>query len=576
MDFKYALLIIIINILSATEGQLITEKNFDILINISKLHFYPNRETYVIDNSRVRPYVYFKELCKVFSESWPAVLIGDDEEIFEEPAQREINILFVELNKNIYKKYKFSPTNKNIFYIDLREDSACSGERYLEDMPKNFFWKMFFQSIILFHYQNNCSNEYEMWTREPWSDNPGEKIENIQQAYFNRKPNLHGAVVELYSSVQEIANDKEDKISRFANFKNIWFEKWNMQPIGPNLTPSTSIFLSLEPVKIVYNADAYNIISMCFVVQKGKQRPKWESLIWNFHWKVWLCLPCVWFISGLVWFVIMRPISLFKSLCDVCSLMISYPITWLSKLNNNLARYFAGLFMLTSIVLITGFQSNLYKNMQVSRLYLPINEIKHIKDIDLSIICTFPFSCLMIFGIEHFIKGTTFSRDDLLSGMVDQLHIPRTNKTQINFKPNLALWDVYNDPDLAIVTPCESARSMINNIPTFSKNLHIVEETIASFPLYYKRFPFEDQLRRLLFIYTEAGIAQWVDQMDELKQIMKILWKEQKPPLIRVFNIEDVQIAFIILFFGLLLSTFVFFCELITKYCSPHSNLKSK
>ena len=198
--------------------------------------------------------------------------------------------------------------------------------------------------------------------------------------------------------------------------------------------------------------------------------------------------------------------------------------------------------------------------MQVPMLYPPISEIKQIKELNLSIICT--SSCRMIFrGLE---VGYHSSIDPLFIEMRSQVA-----KGSLSFakKTNYTLLhEVFNNPNKALITPCESAQVMINSISMFSKKLHVVKEVIVSYPLIYEGFPFERQMHQLLLSYFESGIGQWEEQMNQWKELMPILMKEKKEALIRVFNMDDLQVAFIILFIGLCISTFVFLLELMSKY----------
>lgn len=580
MSNAYILIILlIIDFVNVIEVQ--DEKRFDILVKISKQHFYPDEETYLIDNLLPTPYPYFKELCKVFSENWPLVIIGDNyTKMFPSPARRGINNIFTNYNLkfNYELTYKASPMNKNIIYFDLREDYTCSRVTVYLKFNKFVFWNLLFQSIILIHYQKNCSNEYEMLTAEPWLKK-SRKITRIKDAYFNRKPNMHGTVFQFHSSIQERycevhGCEKGSKIeNQLENFKNIWFEKWNMIDNHAKSRKDLISVIYAEPARFTISADAYSIISMCFVVQKGKERPKWEAIIWCFHWKVWLSLSFVWLISGLAWFFIMKKKSFLESLHDVYKLIISESVTWLPNLKSNLARCLAGVFTLASIIFITGFQSNLYKNMQVPLLYPPVNEIKQIKDLNLSIVCTFSYSCLMIFGKLLIPNYSNDILDKLLISMSGQV---LSQGKYLHFRDQWTLNDVFKNPNLALITPCESARLMINKIPKFSKKLHLVEETISLYPLYFENFPFIKRLRKLLLEYLECGIGQWSEQLGQWNKLMKILLKEKQEPLVRVFNMDDLQIGFIILFIGLSISTFVFILECMSNYWPPQCRLWKK
>ena len=535
------------------------QKNFDLLINISKQHFHPNREMYLLDNPRSSRYKYINQLCKVLGENWPLIILKGDNKKFNKAITYSSgkNILFLKMETKDDILYTYAQSNKYLFYIDLREDdSTCSWKQYLNNIDKDDIWLELFQSIFLFHYQNNCSNEFEIWLREPWSANSGRKIENIKDAYFNKKPNLHGSIVPFRTTWYERENLKSEEMS-LKLFKNIWYQKWNMVDTSFSWRFATIL---VEPGYMDHEINAYRMMSMCFVVQKGKEYPKWEVIVWCFHWKVWMWLAVIWFISGLAWFFIKKHSSLSQSFSEVYSLLITEPISWLPNLNTDLSRLIAGLFMLMSIVIITGFQSNLYKNIQVPMLYPPINEIKQIQELNLTIVCAYPYSCEMIFGRS--LKD--LYPDKLLRKMSHQ--VTKDSFAYLSKSNYYTLFDVYNNPNMSLVTSCESARLMINSIPVLSKKLHVVGEVIVTYPLSYEYFPFQSQLHQLLLSYFESGIGLWEKQMIESTELTKILRKEKKEPSIRVFNMDDLQVAFIILFIGLSISTFVFLLELISKH----------
>ena len=144
------------------------------------------------------------------------------------------------------------------------------------------------------------------------------------------------------------------------------------------------------------------------------------------------------------------------------------------------------------------------------------------------------------------------------------------------YKSIHTLNDVISNSNTTLITPCESARAIINTIPSFSKKLHVVEETIVTFPLVYLPFPYEDKMRHLLALYYESGIGQWKEYQFQWEKLLRILMKEKNEPLVRVFNMDDVQVAFIILVIGLFISTFVFLLECISEYLTYFLELWKK
>ena len=141
--------------------------NFDLVLNIAKMYFYSDKEINMVLHPMERPNSHFKQLCKAFSENWPLVIKGNGKELLNRIGEVQINLLYSQLD---FRPLNPSTRNKNLIYLDLREDySTCSIEEYLNNtnsLPtEEHFWPGFFQSIILFHFPKNCSNEYEIWTR---------------------------------------------------------------------------------------------------------------------------------------------------------------------------------------------------------------------------------------------------------------------------------------------------------------------------------------------------------------------------------------------------------------------------
>ena len=579
----YELLILLINIIFTIEGLFGTSvRNFDLLINISKQHFYPDREIFILENPGYWPYPDYDQVCKAVGENQTVIIIKNVTKFYADNKQFKVptrgnNILVLEMNDTM--SLFVEKRNKYLFYIDLRGNySICSCDKYLNTFSKDKILKSFFQTVFLFHYQKNCSREYEIWTRAPWLDEPGQRIKKIHNAYFNKKPNLNGSPTIFYTTFHEIVNNIKGEESSIETFKKIWFEKWNMVDIGTTnkrITIKSTIFI--EPASFDLS-EVYNVMSMCFVVQKGKEHPKWEVIFWCFHWKVWMWMSVVWILSGGVWYFVIKKKSLSQSLSEVYSLIVSEGAIWLPKLNTFLPRFVAGILMLMSIVLTTGFQSNIFKNMQVPLLYPPIRDMKEIRDQNLTIICKYPSVCFSIFGIDGWSLKKT---NDVIYKLFDEMShqfihagsagllITRKDRMKVILKSNYTLNDVLNNSNMALITSCESAHAMINAIPTFSKKLHVLEERIGIFPLFLMEFPFVEQMHQLLSFYFESGIGQWSQHMFEWKKLMVILMKEKKGPSVRVFNMDDVQVAFIILFIGLSISTFVFLLECLSKFQPP-------
>ena len=83
---------------------------------------------------------------------------------------------------------------------------------------------------------------------------------------------------------------------------------------------------------------------------------------------------------------------------------------------------------------------------------------------------------------------------------------------QLDPMSSITLYVIFSNPNLGLIIACEPTHSMINKIPKFSRHLHVVEETIASYPLYYEEFIFQQRMCQLFLSYFEDRFGHWPEQ----------------------------------------------------------------
>ena len=151
------------------------------------------------------------------------------------------------------------------------------------------------------------------------------------------------------------------------------------------------------------------------------------------------------------------------------------------------------------------------------------------------------------------------------------------NETKVNIDYGTAknLRDVYLNSSIAVVWNCEEAQDIINTIePVAATNLHIMKERVGAFPLVYveSAFPYPRVLYKILIGYYESGIAQWLDHMEEWLQIFKFMIRiSMRQNSFQALKIENLQVAFHILFWGELVAIFIFLFEIMYSRWVPNN-----
>lgn len=517
-------------------------KNFDNFIGHGLKHFNLERDILIWEKSNCIG--CSNEILKIFHNQFRGVKIIDENQtilkkhlpgsnnilIFDYPNKKDLNL--IDSDDNV------------IIYITKREKCEKIHKLYYSHTEK---WILF--RMIMFC---DLKEDYGIWIQEQWQDPGWRKIQDIRFAYFNRRPNFHGwtiTVMKDFYGVDKIMRSEQVYIEHLEEFWNTTHSRegdvlrlW----IFPN--PLTYI-----NEKISYRA--YSMISLCVVVHKEDHFPPWQALPRAFHLYVWIFLTLTWISSSIIWHFVSKDCFLNSSIRMLC-LFSTYSITWLGRIKTIHSRIISISIMLISIVVINGLQSVLYTNLKEPGSYPPPNTLEDLAEREIELLCD-QGNCVNISDANVGKRVMQKFRDGFR---------PISNSFMLPNKP-FSLQDVSENSSLAIFYPCESARVNIEKIQKYSETLHLVKETLTTTPLLFgtisNNFPNMEKIRKMLISYEENGIARWRHHLYEWKEFLPILMKDRQKATLKIFSMEDLQIAFIILLIGEMIAILVFLLEIL-------------
>ena len=357
---------------------------------------------------------------------------------------------------------------------------------------------------------------------------------------------------------------------KMTAFSEYFLQQWNATPAKYS---NTILQIYSEPLSMRQHKtwpDAYTSTSLCIILHKSKFIPSWQALIRCFHWKMWMFIVVVWIISSIVWYQIHSILSFYSCLSDMLSLFLTNPINWMQSIRTFESRIISGTIMLMSIILISGgLQSKLYANLQSPGRYPAINTMGELSDSNITIYCQFSMYCYFFFGQKLFTDTSILK----IRQMIQIPLIEESGKTPKIFKGNTTIHDVYTTQKIGLIYTCSNAEKLITEIPKYNRELHIMNERLMSIPLFLnpcygsnnRPLPFNEEVKRIIALFYQNGIAQYLDDLHEWITLMKILFREKHLDNFKIFSLEDLQIAFLLLLLGCSCGTVVFILEVILE-----------
>lgn len=529
-------------------------REYSNLMLVMSKHFQSDFSTLVYTSAN---YTYINELIVLVQHEMNGIQIGVSFDLID----GKYNVLLIGYSAD--GEYQYNPEDNVLIYLDLRDYSG-------NFICQNYFRANFtysrkwisFRTLILC----DLLNGYQLWIKEPWSKYLVKSIRNVKFAYFNKKVNLHGTPLSIISELDVYTTDFTGKMTAFSEY---FKQNWNITPVKHS---NTILQIYSEPLSMRQHKtwpDAYTSSSQCIIVHKNKFIPSWQALIRCFHWKLWVFIVVVWIISSIVWRQIHSTQSFYSCLSDMMSLFLTNPINWMQSIRKFESRIISGTIMLISIILISGgLQSKLYANLQSPGRYPPINTMEDLSDSNITIHCQFSMFCYFFFKQKNF-------TDPSILEIRKKVRIPLIEKPgdipQI-FKGQTTIHDVYSLPQIGLIYTCSNAEKLITEIPKYNRELHIMNIRLMSIPLFLnpgfginnRPLPFNEEVKRIIALFYQNGIAQYLDDLQEWITLMKILFHEKQFDDLKVFSLEDLQIAFLLLLIGVSCATLVFILEVIS------------
>jgi hypothetical protein len=304
--------------------------------------------------------------------------------------------------------------------------------------------------------------------------------------------------------------------------------------------------------------------SLCLIVPKAKQLPKWLALFRVFHLHVQFSLACVYVVCSTIFYILQILYSHFKSECKDASITTTFIETLPPFLSLSLVRMPSSqsekVLMISCLmfgmIIAAAFQAKLVTVLSKPDYYPDINTLEELDESGLAITT----------GSINLVQDT-FSTEESppakhLRSKVIYSYLQEGNINYVAKHQNIAALN-------RLSTALYSVLLYRNSDGTFL--LHIVKECPRIYTLAYivpKGSPFLLRINHVLTQLVETGI---VDKWNEDTYFNVTAFHRTEYSgnnSLKVFSLEDLQMPFLILVCGLLSSGVTFFMELTAKQIS--------
>ncbi|PNF40250.1 hypothetical protein B7P43_G06519 [Cryptotermes secundus] len=312
--------------------------------------------------------------------------------------------------------------------------------------------------------------------------------------------------------------------------------------------------------------------SLCIIVPKAKQLPKWLALFRVFDLHVQFSLVCVYVVCSIIIYILQILYSHFKSDYKTASLSAIFIEMLTPFLSLSLARMPSSrsekvlviLCLVFGMIIASSFQAKLVTVLSKPDYYPDINTLEELDASNL-IIAT---------GSINLVQDT-FSTEESpparhLRSKVTYCNLQEGNINYVAKHQNIAALN-------RLSTAMYSVLHYRNSDGTFL--LHIVKECPKIYSLAYivhKGSPFLLRINHVVAQLEETGIVnKWKE--DTYFNMTAFHRSEYSGNyLLKVFSLEDLQMPFLILVCGLFSSAITFFAELTAKHFSFCKGAKCK
>ena len=209
-----------------------------------------------------------------------------------------------------------------------------------------------------------------------------------------------------------------------------------------------------------------------------------------------------------------------------------------------------------------------------------VDTFREIQQKNLSIICQYTYFCFVIFNLTIFefdptlieLKSLWDSKCSRDEREFDYGTFSITIDTNLNLTcPTYRYFNlnyIYLKNNLALMLPCEKAEKFLRLVPDYHDKLHKVNEIIGIYPLYITAYNgnkvliYRENILTILSIFYSSGIAQWLEEQEEYKNVFKYLKNTRKnETAFYRLNLMNLFGAFLILIIGYILALSIFVFE---------------
>lgn len=532
-------------------------KNYDLLIYYMNEHFNKDFETTLF--STASDYEYLNELIKELHLKHNRSL-----EIDSRPQNvwRDCyNILLLDLvpgpNEDFYKK--------KLIYYDYRHYECETLQEKINLTLELLSWNLpfaFFNTLILIENSPNCSVDHTLLVREFWNECKWKRISRVRKAYFNQRPDMRKL---SYIFVSNVKLDIENAVDgnnifqgRAPAFAKYILKSWNYSKFVELTESANYLFFPVFPIQQGFFFEpTFNVLPYCVVIQKSEYIPSWQAVTRSFDVHVWIAIFVMWIVSGICWyFMDFRHTSLYNSFSIMLSLYISQSsnVTFVKK--SLILRFLIMFILLGSVIFSNGFQ---YSHLQSPSRYPPKDKLQQLLDHNYTV------RCHEVDFVYEFFKNSSDSKFSILNNIYVKWF--PVNDAQKLIDLNVTLDTVYHDATIALILPCQTALTLINQNAKYQESLHIMKDRIGTYPLLLntlrRGFPFYDKFLSKLSGFVENGLFLWYDELQTWNTMMQTFNQhESEIEKVKIFSINDLIVAFIILLIGLALAMCVFIGEM--------------
>lgn len=290
---------------------------------------------------------------------------------------------------------------------------------------------------------------------------------------------------------------------------------------------------------------SYNGDSICIAVPKSLKVPNWRVLLECFDKTSSILIFVVFVICLLFWYFVSPKIFFGKILYDVFSFLMGIPIRIVPSLNQ---FFFLSSCMVFNVIILQLLQGWLFTAFTTTTFYPDIVTLQGVYESKLSIATNMWFLIKDDSDIIQQLKNRTVEKTPNILDVAAH----HRNVCVLDKKLDLELYSkskyVGNDglSLLHVVDECLTSVLIVNIVPKGSPFLLIFNNVISQ-------------------LFESGFTKRWYNDIVSSRITEKMVSLERKPDKI-TFSVKDLQAAFYIITVGYVLSLFVFFVEMFSRF----------